>query len=70
MEIKDITFAISIIAWTCLLIYTIVKYRCHKRMVEDPLKKLTGEIIIVQIWILMIFLIFIFKKVDFIVAQY
>lgn len=70
MEIKNVTFVVSIMAWICLLIYTIAKYRCHKRMAENPLKKLTGEIIIVQIWILMIFLIVTFGKVDFIIAQY
>lgn len=70
MEIKNITFAISITAWICLLIYTIVKYRRHKQMADGPLKKLIGEVIIIQIWILMIFMLAMFEKMDFIVAQY
>lgn len=70
MEIKNVTFAISIAAWICFLIYTIAKYRYHKRMAEGPLKKLTGEVIILQVWVSMVFLLVLLKKMDFIVVQY
>ena len=70
MNIKNNTWIISTGAWICLIVYIIVKYRLYKQLNMGPLKRLTGEVIIVQVWIMMIFLLMISEKIDFIIARY
>ena len=70
MNIKNITWIISMGAWIFLIVYIIVKYRLYKQLNMGTLKRLTGEVIIVQVWIMMIFLLMISEKIDFIIARY
>ena len=51
MDVRNITWIISLIGGMVLLIYTVYKYRLYKSMENTPLKRLTGEVVIMQVWI-------------------
>lgn len=70
MDMKNITWIISIAGWACLVVYIAMKYRSYKQMDDVGLKRLVGEMIFVQTWQAMIFLMMLSDKVDFIVARY
>ncbi len=68
MDVRNITWIISLIGGMVLLIYTVYKYRLYKSMENTPLKRLTGEVVIMQVWIIIILILVAMDKVDFIIA--
>ncbi len=70
MDTKDITWMVIMIAWICFIIYAVLRYRFYKQLEKGPLKKLTGEVLLVQVWIIMIFMMMASEKMIITIARY
>lgn len=70
MNIQNVTLAVSFIGWVCLAIYMMTKCRSYRHMENSMEKRLLRELIIIQGWQLIMLLLIVSDKVDFIIAQY
>lgn len=70
MSIRNVTLAVSLIGWICLSIYMVTKCRSYRHMEDHTEKRLLRELIIIQGWQILILLLIMAEKVDFIIARY
>lgn len=70
MNIQNVTLTVSFIGWVCLAIYMMTKCRSYRHMENSMEKRLLRELIIIQGWQVMMFLLIASEKIDFIIARY
>lgn len=70
MNSQNITLVVSFIGWVCLAIYMMTKCRLYRNMENSMEKRLLRELIIIQGWQVMMFLLIASEKIDFIIVRY
>ena len=70
MKIQNVTLVVSFIGWVCMAIYIMTKCRSYRHMENSMEKRLLRELIIIQGWQILILLLIVAEKVDFIIARY
>lgn len=70
MKIQNVTLVVSFIGWVCLTIYMMTKCRSYRHMENSMEKRLLRELIIIQGWQILILLLIVAEKVNFIIARY